>query len=92
MREAMRKLFSPILNLFESGEGEFAYRESHRSILIIVGSLFLFLATTTLIAGIMFGQLAAALPFLIFLATGICCVVVGTLGSDRAVARIWRNR
>ena len=92
MKSLLRKLFSPLLNIFESGEGPYSYRKSHRVALNIVGSLFIFLSLAVLGAGISFEQAGAALPGLIFIAVGVTCFVVGTLGSDRAVAKIWGNR
>ncbi|TVZ37400.1 hypothetical protein P886_1741 [Alteromonadaceae bacterium 2753L.S.0a.02] len=92
MKDTLRKIFAPILNPFEEGEGPFSYRKSHRTILIAVGCLFLFLAISALVAGVVFDQLGAALPSLIFLLVGFCCVVVGALGSDRAVAKIWGSK
>ncbi len=44
MKEFLRKVFSPILDTFESGDDDYAYRPSHRTILIVVGVLFLVLS------------------------------------------------
>lgn len=92
MKSTMRKLFSPILNYFESGDEAYSYRKSHRTILFIVGGLFWVLALVSLAAAAVTLQLAAAIPFLVFFILGCVCLVVGALGSDRAVAKIWGNR
>lgn len=92
MKPILRKLFSPLLSIFESGEGPYEYRKSHRVALIVVGVLFLFLTTAVAGAGYAFDQMGAALPALIFFVVGVTCFIVGTLGSERAVAKIWRNR
>ena len=92
MKAFLKKLFSPVLNPFEQGEEEFLYKSSHRVILLIVGGLFLVLSAGGLAAGILFNQLGAALPILIFFAVGACCIIVGSLGSDRAVAKIWGSK
>ncbi len=92
MKELLRKLFAPILRPFEAGEGEFAYRKSHRTILVAVGCLFLVLSAGGSIAALTAGQLSGLLPVLVFFVVALVCVVVGSLGSDRAVAKIWGNK
>jgi len=92
MKTALRNVFSPILNIFESGEGEISYKKSHRTVLIIVGGLFLLLSFISVVAAVATSQLGAAIPFLIFFAAGFVCVVVGSCGSNRAVAKIWGNK
>ncbi len=88
----MKKLFSPILNYFESGDEPYAYKPSHRVILFVVGSLFLLLAIGLVALGVGFSQLGAVFPFLIFFAVAVTCLVVSALGSDRAVAKIWGSK
>lgn len=92
MKSAMRKLFSPVLRFFESGEGTYNYKKSHRMVLLCVGVLFLFLSMITLGAAVVTSQLAAIIPFLVFLMLGSVCLVVGGLATDRAVAKIWGNK
>jgi hypothetical protein len=92
MKSALRKLFSPILNYFESGEGEYVYRKSHRTILIVVGFLFLMLSTISIVAALSAAQFAAFIPITVFFLGGLVCLVIGSLGNDRAVATIWGSR
>lgn len=92
MKEGLRVLFAPVLRVFESGDGPYSYKPSHRTILLAVGALFLLLASVSLLAAVTAAQLMAFFPFLIFLAGGLLCLVIGALGSDRAVAKIWGNR
>ncbi|WP_461481971.1 hypothetical protein [Porticoccus sp.] len=88
----MRKLFSPVLGYFESGNGEYAYRESHRKILVALGGLFLLLSFGSLYASIVAAKPAGALPVTIFFLVGSVCEIVGLLGSNRAVAKIWKSK
>lgn len=88
----MKKLFSPILNYFESGDEPYEYKPSHRTVLYIVGSLFLLLSLGLLAVGIGGGQLGVIFPCLIFFTVALVCLVVSALGSDRAVAKIWGTR
>ncbi|PCJ42700.1 MAG: hypothetical protein COA71_04130 [SAR86 cluster bacterium] len=92
MKKILQNLFSPILNLFENSEGEYSYKKSHRTILIIVGVLFWVLSFFSLMAAMVTAQLAAGLPFIIFFSAGSVCLIVGGLGSNHAVANLWGNK
>jgi hypothetical protein len=92
MKLVFRKLFSPILNYFESGQDEFSYRKSHRIILIVVGGLFLFLSSISAFMAVGASQFGAFIPIVIFFIAGFVCIVVGSLGNDRAVATIWGSK
>jgi hypothetical protein len=88
----MTSLFSPILRVFETGEGEYAYRKSHRKILIAVGALFFILSCISLFAAFRLSEPAGFFPAIFFLLAATVCEVVALLGSDRAVARIWKSK
>ncbi|MCY0964002.1 hypothetical protein [Parathalassolituus penaei] len=88
----LRSLFAPLLNSLDSGNGPYEYKPSFRKILMVVGLLFLVLATGCVLVAIYAGLLASLMPGVVFTLAGLCCVVVATLGTDRAVARIWNNR
>lgn len=88
MKSLFRSMFSPVLNIFESGNGEYLYKKSHRIILIIMGVLFTGLASLVYILseGKDMGNL---LPVLVFGGTGLLSLLIGFIGKDRAVAKIW---
>lgn len=92
MKELFRKIFSPVLNHFEQSEGEYNYKESHRIILIVVGILFLGLSSISIVMSVNAAEFGGIVPIIIFLAVGSVCEIVGLLGSDRAVANLWRSR
>jgi len=92
MKDLLRKLFKPILDNFESGSGQYNYKPSHRRILIIVGALFLMLAASAVFFSLVAGELAGLLPALVFFSVGAVCEVVGLLGTDKAVATLWKSR
>ena len=92
MQSSMRKFFSPILSYFEADLGAYKYKKSHRTILIVVGCLFLFLALVSVGAALVTSIMGAAIPFLVFVLVGLVCLVVGGLGTDRAVAKIWGTK
>ena len=87
MKEHLQKIASPILKLFESGDGEYSYKPSHRTILIAVGILFLLLSVVSLVAAFYTSQLAGIISFIVFFAVGAVCEIVAFLGSDRAVGK-----
>lgn len=88
----MRKLFLPLLNALESGDEPYAYKKSHRTVLLVVGGLFLFLFCLVVVGGIAFAMWGAAIPGLVFSLLGGTCLVVGLYGSDRAVSKLWGNK
>ena len=91
MKKIIRSVFSPLLNLFESGTGSYEYKSSYRVILKIIGVLFSGLAT--LVFWLAKGEDPGyMLPVLIFGAVGLVSLVVAFAGSDRAVAKIWGSR
>lgn len=92
MKTRLRKLLAPVLTPLESGEGEYRYKSSHRKILLAVGTLFMVLSVVSAVAAYYAQQAGAWLPFLVFFGVGSVCVIVGSLGSDRAVAKLWGNR
>lgn len=92
MKMALRQLFSPLLNYFEAGEGEFNYRKSHRTALLAAGGLFLILSMVCLWAALTTAQFGAFIPLFVFVTASLVCLVVGALGSERAVATIWGSK
>jgi len=91
MKERLRILFSPILNQFEKGTEPYSYKPLNRKILIIMGLLFSGLA-----AGVYYitpgNDIGYLLPVIVFSTVGLVCILIGMLGNDRAVSKIWGNR
>ncbi|MGH1486998.1 MAG: hypothetical protein ACRBCI_12345 [Cellvibrionaceae bacterium] len=92
MKTALQKLFSPILTGLDSGRDPFVYKPSHRTILIAVGCLFSLLTIGVLFVGLKGDGYGFVLPSLVFGGAGFISLLVGSLGSDRAVAKIWGSR
>jgi len=91
VKHLLRKIFSPILKIFESGTDAYAYKPSHRIILIIMGSMFSALATLVFL----FAQgedPVYLLPVLIFGSLGATSLLVGFIGTERAVEKIWSSK
>lgn len=92
MKAALTKLFSPILNYFEPTKGEYIYRHSQRKVLLFIGIVSFTLSTISLIAAVILSQLAGLLSILLFFICACICLILGLLGSDQAVAKIWGNK
>ena len=92
MKSFFTKIFSPILNIFENAEGEYIYQPSHRKILMVMGLLFFGISAVGLYFSLQINQMAGLLPVILFSSIGFICLIVAFLGSDKAVAKIWRNK
>ena len=89
MKELLRSICAPVLKIFETGDEQYVYKRISRVILLVISLLFGFLT-----AGIIFlmNSLGAIIPLIIFGTVSLVCLIVATLGTDRAVAKIWGNR
>ncbi|REG86596.1 hypothetical protein [Marinomonas pollencensis] len=92
MKEALRKRLWLVLAPFEKGEGAYVYKGSHRKILIVIGLLFCALSLASLSLSVKFSELGGVIPIVVFLGVGLVCGIVGFLGSERAVATIWKSK
>ncbi|WP_243711893.1 MULTISPECIES: hypothetical protein [Marinomonas] len=92
MKESLRKGFSFVLAPFEKGEEEYVYKPSHRKILIVIGLLFCALSIASLSLSVKFSEVGGVIPIVVFLAVGLVCDIVGFLGTERAVATIWKSK
>lgn len=90
MRAVLKKLFWPILKHFETDEVPANYKKSHRVALIILGALFLLLASA--VAAFSSGDLGSLIPVVVFGSLGSVAFLIGTLGSNGAVSRIWGTK
>ncbi|WP_319379802.1 cysteine-rich outer membrane protein [Thiomicrorhabdus sp.] len=92
MKNWLRTLFAPLLNPLEHGDDDFIYKPSHRTILVIMGVIFLILASVALFFAFKVDQMAVLIPTLVFASIGCVSLIVATVGNDKAVSKIWRNR
>ncbi len=92
MKNLLRKICSPILNLFETGEGPYAYKPMSRTILIVMGILFGAIAGVVIYYILHNDAYGYFLPALVFSGVALVCLIVGSLGNERAVAKIWGNK
>ena len=91
MIKLLRIPFAFILNPLEKGTEAYAYKPSHRTIMIAMS--FMFLGLAGLVCYIMPGwDSGYLLPILFFGGAGLFGLIVGFLGEDRAVARLWGSK
>ena len=91
MKNIIRKMFAFILTPLESGDEQYAYKPSHRKILVTMGVMFSALGFGVLLI-IPEGEMGYYLPVIIFGGGGILSIVVGLVGSDRSVSKIWGSK
>lgn len=92
MKQILRKIFAPILNIFESGDEEYAIKPLSRKILIVISVLFSGLAVVVFYLIPDEADAGYFLPVFIFGGIALVGFIVGLLGTDRAVAKIWGSR
>ncbi len=92
MKDLFTKLFWPILKFFETGEEATNYKESHRVILVVVGFLFIVLSLISMSFSYSSGEVGALIPIVVFFSVGAVAIVVGVLGSNSAVQKIWGRK
>jgi hypothetical protein len=95
MKSLLRRIFKPLLTPLERGDGDsgsdYVYKPSHRIILIVISFMFLFLASLSLFLAPS-GEWDYMIPVVVFGGAGLFCLLVGSIGKDIAVARLWGSR
>ena len=66
MRNTLRKLFSPILYIFEGGDEPYVAKPLNRKILIVIGVLFTFLASVVIYLSYDKGEPGYLIPVVVF--------------------------
>jgi len=92
MKNIFIKLFSPILNIFEKNNDEFIYRSLNRKIVLFIGVVFLLLAFGLPIFMPQLIEMGYWFVMLVFGTISLVGLVVGLLGSDKAVAKLLGSR
>ena len=92
MKNVFIKICWPLLRLFETETQPENYKASHRFALNFIGFVFLLLSFVSTLLGYSSGELGAIIPALIFFGAGLSAVIVGLLGSNGAVAKVWGSK
>lgn len=92
MKTWFRQVLWFVLQPFERGDKPYTYKPMNRQILIVVGILFGVLTAVSIYFATLAAGLGYLIPVAVFSVVSLVCLIVGLLGSDRAVAKIWGNR
>ena len=92
MTDLLRKLFAPILDIFEKNNGEFVHRSSNRKIVVFISSVFALLAFGSPIYMPELIDMGFWFVMIVFGTLSVVGLVVGLLGSDKAVAKLLGSR
>jgi len=92
MKALFRKIFSFILVPFESGTEPYEYKPLNRKILLFISFMFFGLAMLVLYITPEGSSLDYALPVVVFSIIAILGLVIGLLGNERAIAKIWGSK
>jgi len=92
MKNTLKSIFSPILNIFENNNDEFIYRSLNRKIVLFISSVFFLLAFALPAYMPQLIEMGYWFVMLVFGALSIVGLIVGLLGSDKAVAKLLGSR
>lgn len=92
MKPFLRRLFGFLLDPLESGREPINPRPLNRKILLAVSALFFGLSLLVFWLLPADGDKGYWFPVIVFGGLGLVGLIIGILGNDRAVAKIWGNR
>ena len=92
MKALFKKIFSPVLNIFERNNDEFLYRSLNRKIVLFISSVFFLLAFALPIFMPQLFKMGYWFVMLVFGSLSLVGLIVGLLGSDQAVAKLLGSR
>lgn len=92
MKNTLRNIFSPILNIFENNNDEFVHRSLNRKIVLFISLVFSLLAFALPAFMPQLIEMGYWFVMLVFGALGFVGLIVGLLGSDKAVAKLLGSR
>jgi len=92
MKNLLKTIFSPILNIFENNNDEFIYRSLNRKIVLFISSVFFLLAFGLPYYMPQLIEMGFWFVMLVFGSLSAVGLIVGILGSDKAVAKLLGSR
>lgn len=92
MKNMLKNIFSPILNIFENNNNEFVYRSLNRKIVLFISSVFFLLAFALPVFLPQLIEMGFWFVMLVFGSLSLVGLIVGLLGSDKAVAKLLGSR
>lgn len=88
MKNVLKKVFSPVLNVFEKNNDEFIYRRFNRKIVLFISSTFFLLAFGLPLYMPQLVAMGFWFVMLVFGSLSSVGLIVAILGSDKAVAKL----
>lgn len=92
MKNTLKTIFSPILNIFENNNDEFIYRSLNRKIVLFISSVFFLLAFALPAYMPQLVEMGYWFVMIVFGGLSFVGLIVGILGSDKAVAKLLGSR
>ena len=92
MKQILKTFFSPILNIFEKNNDEFIYRSLNRKIVLFISIVFFLLAFALPMFMPKLIEMGYWFVMFAFGALSFVGLIVGLLGSDKAVAKLLGSR
>lgn len=92
MINLLKKVFSPVLNIFEKNNNEFVYRSLNRKIVLFVSTVFALLGFGLPVFMPVLIELGYWFVMIVFGSLAAVGFIVGLLGSDKAVAKLLGSR
>lgn len=92
MKTLIKNIFSPILNIFENNNDEFIYRSLNRKIVLFISSVFFLLAFGLPLYMPQLVEMGFWFVMIVFGGLSSIGLIVGLLGSDKAVAKLLGSR
>ena len=92
MKNTLKTIFSPILNIFENNNDEFIYRSLNRKIVLFISSVFCLIAFALPAYMPQLVEMGYWFVMIVFGGLSFVGLIVGILGSDKAVAKLLGSR
>jgi hypothetical protein len=92
MKNILKTLCSPVLNIFENNNEEFIYRKLNRKITFFISFVFFLLAFLVPLLMPHLFKLGYWFIMIVFGSLSITGLIVSLLGSDKAVAKLLGSR
>jgi len=92
MTTLLKKLFAPLLNIFETNNDEYLHRPLNRKIVLFVSVVFSLLAFGLPAFMPMLIEMGYWFVMIVFGGLSLVGFIVGLLGSDKAVAKLLGSR
>ena len=92
MKNLIKNIFSPVLNIFENNNDEFIYRSLNRKIVLFISSVFFLLAFALPLYMPQLVEMGFWFVMIVFGGLSSIGLIVGLLGSDKAVAKLLGSR